>query len=264
MKNVLSLLLFLSFAGMLPAQPPAPRDFDVASFNERFRTVEWIYDYEMVSWAVTDSIRTRSRDKIRQIDRDWFCYQDRDSVWHAVYGNFDGSRYQVVFFFTVDTTFGVREDRKIPPQSFLVPYAKAIETAYKRLTQDHDSLPVVLSHYIRKNSDGTFTVWFFPAMLQRDMAVYGGEFSYTIDPSGTRIISSSGYYTGRFKGFPVDKGLEEIRLDYSDTDTPPLGAILFVWEYKPYFKSIKIETSHTISSVLRDHGGGYYWVHVEK
>ncbi len=264
MKKLLSLLPLLSLIPLLQAQEPLPQGFDVQSFNRKFETAKWLNDYEMASWITLDYIRGQQSDKTGSIGRDWFCYRDRDSIWHAVYGSFDGEKYEVLFFLRVDTTWSVSSDPAIPPQSFLVPRARAIETAYGRLMRDHRDLQVQLSHYLRTNNDGTFTVWFFPSMLQNGMAVYGGEFSYTLDASGKKILRSSGYYTGHFKGFPVENGPEEITLDYSDVDQPTLGGILFVWEYKEFFKKIKLETSRSTSSVLKDHTGEYYWIHVEK
>jgi len=263
MKGLLILLTCLLLSPVVHAAP-LPRDFDVKDFNRKFKTAVWLNDYENVTWATTGFLGRQDDEKLKRIGRDWFCYQDRDSVWHAVYGNFDGSRYDVVFFLRIDSTYKVTEEKDIPPQSFLVPYARAIETAYAQLMRDHKDLQVQLSLYIRRNSDGSFMVWFFPSMLQNGMAVYGGEFSYTLDPAGSKILSSSGYYTGKFKGFPVDNGPDEITLDYSDIDQPTLGGILFVWEYKEFFKKIRLETSRSISTVLKDQGGEYYWIHVEK
>ena len=263
MKKLTLPVILLLFIPVLHAAS-LPKDFDVKDFNRKFKTARWLNDYENVTWATTDYLAKQDPGKLKKIGRDWFCYQDRDSVWHAVYGSFDGNRYDVVFFLRIDSTYKVTEEQDIPSQSFLVPYARAIETAYARLIRDHKDLQVQLSLYIRKNGDGTFSVWFFPSMLQNGMAVYGGEFSYLLDASGTKILSSSGYYTGKFKGFPVENGPEEITLDYTDIDQPTLGGILFVWEYRKFFKKIMLETSRSISSVLRDHTGEYYWIHVEK
>jgi hypothetical protein len=263
MKKLLFLLPALLLWQTLQAQP-LPKDFDVKDFNRKFATAKWLSDYESVNWVALDYLSRQDQSLLSDIGRDWFCYQDRDSLWHAVYGQFDGNRYEVLFFLRIDTTFSVKEEKRLPSQKFLLPYARAIETAYGRLLRDHRDLQVDLTHYIRKNDDGTFTVWFFPSMLQKGMAVYGGEFSYLIDPTGKKILSSSGYFAGKFKGFPVENGPEEITLDYSDVDQPTLGGILFVWEYKEFFPKIRLETARSISSVLKDHTGEYYWIHVEK
>jgi hypothetical protein len=263
MKKLLFLLPALLLWSSLRAQP-LPKDFNVKDFNRKFAIAKWLNDYETVNWVALDYLSRQEQSRLSDIGRDWFCYQDRDSLWHAVYGHFDGRRYEVLFFLRIDTTFSVTEDKDLPSQTFLLPYARALETAYVRLLRDHRGLQADLTHYIRKNENGTFTIWFFPSMLQKGMAVYGGEFSYLIDAAGQKILSSSGYFTGKFKGFPVENGPEEITLDYSDVDQPTLGGILFVWEYKEFFHKIKLETARNISSVLKDHTGEYYWIHVEK
>jgi hypothetical protein len=265
MKRISFSLLLIFLFTALQGQKPM-RNFDVTSFNQKFKTVRWLADYDRATWQVLDALNDLPdfREKAPLLSNEWFCYMDRDSIWHAVLGTFDGTQYRVIYFLTLDKDFSVRVDPSPPPASFALPYATALRTAIDRLKRDHPDLPVQMNHYIRKNTDGTFTVWFFPSPFQNDMAIYGGEFSYTLDPSGTKILQSSGYYAGKFKGFPLDKGLEEITLDYTDIDEPTLGGIFFVWEYKELFKKIRLETSRSISSVLKDHTGEYYWIHVEK
>ncbi len=249
-------LFYLLYLPLLSGQ--VPRDFDVKAFNEKFAVARWLGDYDRTTWEALQSLRKEKgfREKMLSEGFEHFCYQDADGVWHAVLGH---------FFFTYDTLHPERTGRGTPPSSSeLQPYVQALHTATERLKKDHADLPVRMSRYIRKNPDGTFTVWFFPAPFQNDMAIYGGEFSYTLDPSGSRILESSGYYSGKFKGFPLEKGLKEITLDYSDIDEPTLGGIFFVWQYKEFFDKIRLQTARSISTILHDHSGGYYWVHVER
>jgi hypothetical protein len=44
---------------------------------------------------------------------------------------------------------------------------------------------------------------------------------------------------------------------------PSLGAVFFVWYYKPYFTKISIDNEESTSTLLKVNDG-YTWIHVEK
>ena len=112
--------------------------------------------------------------------------------------------------------------------------------------------------YIKRNDDKTFNVWLFPAFQTNNVAVYGGEFVYTIDGTAEKIKKDESYFQGTFRGFNA-KPPREIWLNYSEKEKPTLGSIFFVWYYKEYFTNIYINNAKSTSSVIKQ-GGEYVWV----
>jgi hypothetical protein len=119
------------------------------------------------------------------------------------------------------------------------------------------------NQYIKQNSDETFTVWLLPAFQTDGTAVFGGEFVYSVDASGTKITKDESYFQGAFRGFKTTPP-REIWLNYREKEKPTLGAVFFVLYYKDYFTSIYIDNSKSTSTIIKDGAKGYMWVHVEK
>ncbi len=268
MKKILHLSCIFLFAGVMAVsgQNDVPAGFDVSSFNRKFATARWLTDYDRAFWAAMQMLENATSCPGHEAINDWFCYTDADTLWHVVFLSFrapDGP-CEVLCSYSLDKAFSPHPDPQAPGPDFARPYALALYTASQRLMRDHPDLPVEMNRYVRREEDGKLRVWFFPSPFQNDRAVYGGEFSFLLSGDGKEILSSTGYYAGTFRSFPLEGGPSEISLDYTDVDAPTLGGILFVWQYKELFDKIRLVTARSVSTVLRDHTGEYYWIHVER
>jgi len=136
-------------------------------------------------------------------------------------------------------------------------HARALITARTKLSQTIPENSPTHNSYIRRNADKTFSVWYLPAFQPSGVAVYGGEFIYTIDPSGEKILKDESYFQGQFRGFNA-KPPREIYLAYPEKEKPTLGSIFFVLYYKEYFSSIFIDNSKSMSTLIKS-DSGYVW-----
>ncbi len=237
--------------------------FNVERFNRIFKTASWLYQYDVALWYSEDYLTKQGKKMTGETVPDHFCYQDHDSIWHIIYGKYEENNFIPVYHLVMDSTLQVRSLKVSPGPCAKIFYARALKTAQQEMKPMLDTVGLRFNFYVRKNNDGTFKVWVFPGMQPDGTVVYGGEYIFTLDPSGSRILDSKHYFQGKFRGFSTDNP-QNITLDYTDTDEPTLGGILFVWEYKRLFPRIFLVTRKSVSSVLKDHTGQYYWVHMSR
>lgn len=262
MRKVLTilftLLVFTLTAFGQKDKQNAPK-FDVADFNKKFEVAEWLVRYDLVAWKTTDVLREQDKKELERLGAEWFCFQDKNSLWHAVYGKYENDKYDLVFHFVMSADSKITRTNDKVDAEFLSSHSKALITANKQLAAAlKDVATPRFNQYIKQNADKTFTVWLLPAFQTNGVAVYGGEFIYTIDQTGNKIAKDESYFQGNFRGFKADNP-REIWLNYREIEKPTLGAVFFVWYYKPYFTKIVIDNSKSTSTVIQG-----IWVHVEK
>lgn len=240
-------------------------DFDIGDFNKKFEVVEWLSKYDVIAWWTTDSVLAADvNERKRAGGKDWFCYQAPHDTWHAIYGKFANDTFDLVFHYVVDSTRTVRRTYDLVDTLLLNSYSRALQTANKQLTALRDTVKLHFNQFIKQNDDRTFSVWIFPAFQSDGTAVYGGEFIYTIDQSGTNILKDDSYFVGDFYGAKTNKR-QEIWLNYPRVDKPTLGGIFFTWYYRDYFKQVTINCSKSNSFLLKDEKENKWsWVHIEK
>lgn len=237
--------------------------FDIADFNKKQAIAEWLCDYDAVAWITTDSVMKQDSLDIKRLGNEWFCYQTADKSWHAIYGRYDKNKYDLVFHYLVDSTNKVSRTYEPVDTLMLNSYSRALITANNQIESLRDSVKISFNQYIKQNEDKTFTVWILPAFQVSGYAVYGGEFIYLIDQSGNKLLKDDSYYQGQFRAFKVDKP-REIWLNYRELEKPTLGSVFFVWYYKRYFTSIKIDNRNYVTSTIKDEDGNYTWFSYEK
>ena len=239
--------------------------FNLADFNKKTLIADWLYKYDIVASMTSDSAMAQDKKDVTRLGKEWFCFQDKNDTWHAVYGKFDHGSFDQVFHFTIDQTLKIKRISDKIDTLMLNSYSRALISANKKYAAFKDSLHnIAFNQYIKQNPDRTLTVWILPGFQKANYVVYGGEFIYTIDPTGTKVLNDNSYYQGKLRGFKVETKLRTIMIDYSDLETPTLGAIFFVWSYKKYFQNIYIECAHSKSTAIRDENNVYTWVHAEK
>ncbi|HUX53178.1 MAG TPA: hypothetical protein VMV56_02055 [Williamwhitmania sp.] len=261
-KFAITLLVSMLLAGVGFCQTAEVPAFDSTDFAVKSKLAEWLVNYNQVALITADSLRSQNSAKLQQIGKEWFCFQDSNSVWHAVYGRFRHGSYNVLFHFIVNGNNAAYLTRSRLDSSMVTNYARALYTAGRIIKPLMDSLKMSMVRFIRQNEDKTFTVWIFPGLQPEGYAIYGGEFVYTFSADGKKVIGNSSYFSGKFRAVQVDRP-QEISLDYSELQQPTIGSLFFVWNYKPYFTRINIQNAHyTITAI--NGGGAYFWAHFKR
>jgi hypothetical protein len=264
MRRLLPLVIILALGLPVAAQVSTNEkpEFDIADFNKKLEVTQWLVAYDSVAWKTTDLALASDKAEVARLGKEWFCFQDKNGSWHAVYGRLEKNRFDQVFHYLVDAKGKITRTQDKIDGSFLISHARALDLAVAKLSESIPPNSPTHNSYIKQNSDKTFTVWLFPAFQTDGVAVYGGEFIYTIDPQGEKITKDESYFQGAFHGFKA-KPPREIWLNYREKDKPTLGSIFFVWYYKEYFTNITIDNSKSTSTVIKT-GDNYIWAHVIK
>lgn len=264
MKYILFLFTILfSISSQAQKHKSKVPDFDMADFMDKEKVAYWLNEYDYVAWHTSDSVSASSKEERSRLGREWFCYEDADHTWHAVYGKYNGNDFDMVFHYHLDTNYRIYRVYDKVDTSLLNTYSRALNTANKMLTALRDTVHLDFNQYIRKNPDNTLTVWILPSFQPNSTAVFGGEFIYTIDASGSKILKDDSYFQGRFRGFKVGEP-REIWLNYTELDKPTLGTVFFVVYYGKYFTSIYIDNKNSSSTRFKDENGHYTWIHTTK
>jgi hypothetical protein len=262
-QKTLITLIFIATSIVCYGQESKELQFNINQFNKNREVAEWLCQYDVIAWWTSDSVSAQDKKEIQRLGQEWFCFKDKNQIWHALYGKFQNQQFDMVFHYTVDTLSNVVRSYEKIDSILTNPYCRALQTSNKQLEKLRDTIPVKFNQYIKKNDDKTFTVWILPAFHPNRVAVYGGQFIYQLDETGTKITKDESYYKGQFKGIRVGKP-REIWLDYTELDQPNLETTFFVWYYKEYFTAIKIETKKHVSTVMKNKNNQYYWLHLEK
>ncbi len=237
--------------------------FDIKDFSHKAEVAEWLYMYDAIAWWTSDSVMTQDSMELQRLGKEWFCFQTNDNNWHAVYGKYNNKNFDLVFHYLVDTSYRVFRIYEPVDTTLLCRYSRALNTANNQIQPILDSINLRFNQYIKQNDDNTMTVWIFPAFQPNGLAVYGGEFIYQIDPTGTKILEDDSYYQGQFRAFKVGEP-REVWMDYTELEKPTLGNVFFVWYYKKYFTNIKIDNKYYVTTTFKNEDGSYSWMHIEK
>jgi len=259
--NKLLTLILIGFTTLTFGQKSKNVNFDIADFNEKMNIAEWLYEYDMIAWQTSDSVMKQDKKELERLGSEWFCFEEND-IWHAVYGKYENNQFDLVFHFKVDRKGQVSKTNELVDTTFLNRYSRALQTANNQLKILKDTINLRFNQYIKENNDKTFTVWVLPAFQTNNVAIYGGEFIYTIDNNGLKVLKDNSYFQGQFRGFKVGNP-REIWLNYRETEKPTLGAIFFVWYYKSYFTKIVIDNAKSTSTTIKSNDN-WTWMHVEK
>jgi hypothetical protein len=201
--------------------------------------------------------------ELAKLGKEWFCYQDKNQRWHAIYGKLNPEGFAAVFHYFMGPDGKVTKTNEKADQVVFDCFAKALVTAHSNLDKLIPANSPLFNQYIRRNADETFDVWMLPAFQRDGTAVYGAEAHCQIDTSGEKILKQDSYIQKNFRGFKTQPP-REIVVDYSEIEKPTLAGIFFVWYYKSYFSKIHLDTAKSSSTVIDTGKDGYMWVHVDK
>jgi hypothetical protein len=258
-------LLILALLPVLGQDSKILSGFDYKDFYKKDSIARWLYVYDVIAWITSDVGVTESEEELQQLGTEWFCFETEDGNWHAIYGKYENNKMNAVFHYLVDYEDKITRVFEDIDTAFLNPHARALITANSEIASIKESVPIRFNQYIKQNDDKTFSVFIFPALQTNGWAVYGGEFVYTIDSTGTTILEDNSYYQGKFAYYDTNNGRNmRIRLDYTELENPTLGNVFFMWYYRRYFYSIIIENKNYIHIVLQHQDRSYNWMHVER
>ncbi|MCK9451597.1 MAG: hypothetical protein M0Q90_07900 [Bacteroidales bacterium] len=260
MSKILT-FLFIGLTTLTYGQKSNGPNFDIADFNKNMEVAEWLYEYDMIAWRTSDSVMTQEKKDLERLGSDWFCFQNNET-WHAVYGKYKNNQFDLVFHFKVDNNGQVNKTTETVDTTLLNRHSRALQTANNQISALKDTVSLRFNQNIKENDDKTLSVWILPAFQPNCVAVYGGEFIYTIDETGTKVFKDDSYFQGEFRGFKVDNP-REIWINYRETEKPTLGAVFFAWYYKSYFTKIVIDNSKSISTPFKA-DNSWTWIHAEK
>jgi hypothetical protein len=262
MKFLTTIIAVLCTLTIAQAKRGNISDFDIKDFNKKAKEAEWLYKYDKIAWWTSDSVMKQSKEEIARLGGEWFCFETPDKNWHAVYGKYENNDFDLVFHFLVDTTYTVRRIYDDVDTTILNGYSRALKTANANMKHIKDSINIRFNQYIKQNPDKSYKVWIFPAYQPNHYAVFGGEFIYEIDQTGTKVINDLSYYQGQFRGFKVGD-TQEAWLNYNELEKPSLGTVFFVWYYKSYIPKIYIDNKNSVSTVAGENGK-FTWIHSMK
>src|SRR5699024_10831180 len=146
----------------------------------------------MIFWRTLVSVMTEYTKDLARLGSDWWCMKKNDT-WHAVYGKYENNQFDLVFHFKGN--YGpVSETSETDDTTLLHRYSRALQTAGGQIKALKDTSNLRFNQYIKENDDQTLSVWILPAFQPNSLAVYGGEFIYTIDPTGTKVLKDGSYF----------------------------------------------------------------------
>ncbi|MBK8149490.1 MAG: hypothetical protein IPK58_15115 [Acidobacteria bacterium] len=202
MKKSIQLVLSIAIAAVVAFGQNGPLPFDNSVFDSNFETAKWLAEYDEVAWKTSDVVMAQDKKELARLGTAWFCFKDSKDAWHAVYGKFENSQFELVFHFTMDAKKVVTRSEEKPDSGMLGLYAKALGLGQAKVKERVGANAPAFNQYIRRNSDQTFTVWLFPAFQTNGLAVYGGEGIFTIDSKAEKITKDESYYQPGFRGIP--------------------------------------------------------------
>lgn len=258
------LLIALLLVQSAWAQPKNSPRFDRQAFAEKIAVAEWMSEYDSIAWRMSELVTMATYDQLERIDRrEWFCFKGKDSLWNAVYGKYNDSTYDLVLHYKLMENDTIDAVCDAPDTAMLHSVSRAINIAYREAAPILGKTSTRFNKFVRYHTDKTVSVWLLPALQSLGIALYGGEFYYHFDPSGTQILEKEEYYQGSFKGFKTGKP-RDVRLNYEDAAAPTQGAVYFAVQYRKFFTNIHIDTRESTSVQSFSPGKGYYWLHADK
>jgi len=259
MRRHLTVLLLMIVSAVAGQENPYSVFFE--SFAKQTATVRWLLEYDMIAWHSSDSVVKHPEERSR-LGSEWFCFKDLANTWHAVYGKYANNNFDLVFHYVTDESKTLRRTNAAIDTSLLHSYSRAIQAGLKKIDPIRDSLRVNFNQFIRRESDDTFSVWFFPAVQSNGYAVYGLEYVYQMDSSGRTVLRDDSFSTGRLRGHPIDRK-RKLELDYRMVTEPTLGSVFFATYCVNYFTQININTRYGLSYLSRSKNGELVWFHID-
>ena len=115
--------------------------FDIKSFNDKFETAQWLFQYDIIAWWTSDSVLVTPKEEQKKLGGQWFCFQEKD-IWHAAYGRYENNSFNLVYHYIVDSNSKVT--RIITPidTSLTHTFSRALINANQQLNPLKDTIKI--------------------------------------------------------------------------------------------------------------------------
>jgi hypothetical protein len=269
MKYVTFLLVLLLYPSLTFSQgnvgnasiPAKEMSLDLEAFQHNVELAYWLYQYDMVAWRTSDSLLASTDPAVRELTKEWFCYEDTLGQWHAIYGKYDTGYYQPLFHYILnDSNSQVKRVEEEVDTSLSQAYARALTLGYENLSQVMANYGIRFNAYLRRQPNNCLELWFLPAWQPDGRTIYGAEFKYVFDPRGKRLLNKIERFD-KLRALIPDRSTI-VELDYQNHKIPPVSSIFFLWSYNRYFGEISIKHFYGKTSLSKA-GEEWIWVHEE-
>lgn len=255
-KLLLSVFLVLMLVWMGKAQLPE-RQFDTAHFNKLLVMADHLIESEFCTQM---AIRKFSKPEDSP-EIEWFSYQ-QNGKWCTVGGNVSDNTFQIIHHVSFDSLFAMSDYAGPVDTSRLTTSAKVLALANNQFQIVRDTTGIYFDSFVINNPDQTISIFFVPAFQPSGQALYGCEWEYIYNNTGTKALSRNAYInrlTGVWIGQP-----RELWLNYRNTDKPTLGSVYFALSFRDFFTRLRIDTRISTSTVAKNASGIYTWIHKMK
>jgi len=248
------LSVFLATAGRAQV---IRQEFDTTRFVNLLETANNLVEYEYFQQSALDSLS-------RTIDisaSEWFSYSDHNT-WHTVGGTFTSQEHKITEHVIHDSLNNIIAYRGHCDSLKLEASGIALSTANDDFQSIRDTCNFYLSSFVYYNPDQTISIWFLPALQPSGQAVYGCEWEYVFDRTGSFLLHKNSYIsrvTGVWIGQP-----RELWLNYRNTEEPTIGSLFFALSFRDYFTRVRIDTRTCTSTTSKEKNGNYNWMHKMK
>ena len=174
MKKLIWAIIFCLTTTLVFAQhtEQKPFKFDNADFNKKYTVAKWLQQYDDFAWITSDSAAAEHPDLYKRLGDEWFCYIDARNMWHGVYGDYENGKYDFVFHYQGNSK-KIKQTPFPADTALLSKYGKAIHIAHKEFDEKVKPLigKIHFNHYIKRNPNKSFTVWYLPAYQSNETVV---------------------------------------------------------------------------------------------
>lgn len=175
-------------------------EFDIADFNKQFEVAQWLFRYDTVAWKTTDLVMAGDKEELARLGREWFCFQAKDGLWHAVYGKLANNKFDQVFHYVVDASGKITKTLDKIDEAFVISHARALALAVAKLSESVPADSPNHNSYIRQNPDKSFTVWLLPAFQTNGSLSMAGNLFIRSIRVGKRLRKTKVISRGPFAG----------------------------------------------------------------
>ncbi|MCX7726555.1 MAG: hypothetical protein N2053_06870 [Chitinispirillaceae bacterium] len=252
------LIFFLLFCFCIPKKTVITKEkesefiFDIEEFAKRCSIAVELSIDDMVAWRTSDSIILQKPFLLDTSDQTWFV-DKRGNKRYVFYGrySYEDGRYYPKYAFVYEEGGEIYRLNNLEVDERTNKIARAVTTGrifFNRLLDSIELEGVEYNHYIRKLTDSSYSMWFFPAGYGNYTA-HGFDFYLSIDSSGSTILSSKiiGQY---LRYFELDKKEQIIELNNTYDSIPVVGNLFFALINKDNFKKIIIVNAKSFTHLI--------------
>lgn len=249
--SLITILLFSVLTKSRGAQ------IDTIQFNKLENTANYFLEYEFYNSLIINHLS-----KQKDISELLFLSYMNQGLWHTfAFKETTGIPLEISHFY-VDSSNIICESKNYSDSAFFNKNGRALIAAQNLFDVVSDTMDIYFNSFVTENNDKTLSVRFLPAFQPSGQAIYGCEWEYIFDSTGTRLIETRSIIskiTGVWIGQP-----REIWLNYRDKESIPFGAVYFAIAFRDYFTRLRIDTKYFTSTTQKTENGIYSWSHRSK